>query len=305
MLRWLWIRIVQSVLVLLVVVTLVFGLSRLSGDPVNTLLRDDATPEDVANLKRVLGLDQPLPVQYVLYLSNAARGDFGNSLRTRRPVIELIQERLPASLQLAAFSMILALCFSLPLGILAAVKKGRALDSIAKIVAVLGQSMPSFWLALMLVILVSSRVQFLPAAGMDGWNSFILPGLTLGWFVTAGIMRLLRSAMLDVLDSDYIKMARMKGVSERSVVWKHALRNAMIPVVTFTGMYFALQVSMAVTVETVFAWPGMGRLAYEAIASRDFPVIQGVVLVLATVVTGTNLIVDVLYAYLDPRIKYA
>ena len=220
-------------------------------------------------------------------------------------MIELLQERLPNSLKLAAFAMGVSLAIAFPLGVMAAVRRGTGVDRAAQIVAVLGQSLPTFWVAIILVEFVAGRLQWLPAGGADGLASYVLPGFTLGWFVVAGMMRLLRSGMLEVLDSEYVKLARLKGVAERRVVWVHALKNALIPVVTFAGIYFAVLVTTAIVVETVFAWPGLGRLAYDGITSRDFPVIQAVVLVTAILVAAVNLCVDCVYALIDPRIRYA
>jgi peptide/nickel transport system permease protein len=280
-------------------------LARMTGDPLQMILPMSATPEDYANARAYLGLDRPYVEQYLSFVGRAVIGDFGTSLRARRPVGELIRERLPNSLKLAVFSLGVSLAMAFPLGVMAAVKKGTAVDRAAQIVAVLGQSLPTFWVAILLVELVAGRLQWLPAGGIAGFSSYILPGFTLGWFVVAGLMRLLRSGMLEVLDSDYVKLARVKGVSEPRVVWLHALRNALIPVVTFAGIYFAILVTTAIVVETVFAWPGLGRLAYEGISARDFPVIQAVVLTTAAIVGLVNLGVDCLYALIDPRIRYA
>jgi peptide/nickel transport system permease protein len=283
----------------------VFILARATGDPLHLILPMSATPEDYAEARRYLGLDRPYVEQYLSFVSRAVTGDFGTSLRARRPVSELIRERLPNSLSLAAFAMSVSLAIAFPLGVLAAVKKGTGLDRAAQVIAVLGQSLPTFWVAIVLVEFVAGRLQWLPAAGNDGFSSYILPGFTLGWFVVAGMMRLLRSAMLEVLDSEYVKLARVKGVVESKVIWVHALKNALIPVVTFAGIYFAILVTTAIVVETVFAWPGIGRLAYEGISSRDFPVIQAVVLTTAAIVAVVNLGVDCLYAIIDPRIRHA
>jgi peptide/nickel transport system permease protein len=269
------------------------------------ILPMSATEEDYANARKYLGLDRPYVEQYLSFVGRALIGDFGTSLRARRPVMELIQERLPNSLRLAAFAMTVSLAMAFPLGILAAVKKGSGLDRTMQVIAVLGQSLPTFWVAIVLVEFVAGRWQWLPAGGISGFTSYILPGFTLGWFVVAGLMRLLRSGMLEVLDSEYVKLARVKGVVERRVIWVHALKNALIPVVTFAGIYFAILVTTAIVVETVFAWPGLGRLAYEGITSRDFPVIQAVVLTTAAIVAVVNLTVDCLYAVIDPRIRYA
>ena len=283
----------------------VFVLARATGDPLHMILPMSATEEDYANARAYLGLDKPYVHQYFSFVGKAVTGDFGTSIRARKPVVELLKERLPNSLKLAGFAMVVSLGMAFPLGVLAAVKKDSAVDRMAQIVAVLGQSLPSFWVAIILVEFVAGRLQWLPAGGITGFSSYILPGFTLGWFVVAGMMRLLRSGMLEVLDSEYVKLARVKGVIEPRVVWMHALKNALIPVVTFAGIYFAILVTTAIVVETVFAWPGLGRLTYDGITSRDFPVIQAVVLTTAVIVAGVNLCVDCLYAFIDPRIRYA
>ena len=302
MLRFVLARLSQSAITLLLFSVVIFGLDRATGDPLTLVLPMVATEEDFANARRYLGLDRPLYAQYVTFVGRAATGDFGTSIRSRRPVVELLRERLPNSLALAAFSMAVSLLIAFPLGVLAAVRRGTALDSGAKVLATLGQSLPTFWVGIVLIEVVAGRLQWLPAGGSGSLAHYILPGFTLGWFVVAGLMRLLRSAMLEVLDAEYVTTARAKGASEVSVVWRHALRNALIPVVTFAGVYFAILVTSAIVVETVFAWPGMGRLAYEAITGRDFPVIQAVVLVTAAIVVTANFAVDLLYAVIDPRI---
>jgi len=305
LIRFVFSRVLQSLVALAILSVVVFILARATGDPLQLILPMSATPEDYADARRYLGLDRPYVEQYLSFVGRAITGDFGNSLRARRPVIELIQERLPNSLRLAAFAMGIALAIAFPLGVLAAVKKGTGLDRASQVIAVLGQSLPTFWVAIVLVEVVAGRLQWLPAGGNEGFASYILPGFTLGWFVVAGMMRLLRSGMLEVLDSEYVKLARVKGVVEHRVVWVHALKNALIPVVTFAGIYFSILVTTAIVVETVFAWPGLGRLAYEGISSRDFPVIQAVVLTTAAIVAVVNLGVDCLYAVIDPRIRHA
>jgi peptide/nickel transport system permease protein len=298
-------RLLQSVVTLAILSVVVFALARTTGDPLHLILPMSATPEDYANARQYLGLDRSYLEQYLSFVGRAVTGDFGVSIRARRPVSELIQERLPNSMRLAAFAMAVSLAMAFPLGVMAAVKKGTGLDRTAQVVSVLGQSLPTFWVAIVLVEFVAGRLQWLPAGGAGGLASYVLPGFTLGWFVVAGLMRLLRSGMLEVLDSEYVKLARVKGVAERRVVWLHALKNALIPVVTFAGIYFAILLTTAIVVETVFAWPGLGRLAYDGITSRDFPVIQAVVLTAAAIVAVVNLGVDCLYALLDPRIRYA
>lgn len=297
-------RLVESLITLALLSIVVFGLARATGDPLHLILPMGATEEDYANARQYLALDRPVHEQYLNFVANAVSGDFGTSLRIRRPVIDLIRERLPHSAKLAVFSMLISALLALPLGVMAAVRKDSWLDRAAQVIAVLGQSLPTFWVGIILIEVFASRLQWLPAGDIQRPSSYILPGFTLGWFVVAGMMRLLRSGMLEVLDLEYVKMARVKGISERRVVWIHALKNAAIPVVTFAGVYFAILVTTAIIVETVFAWPGIGRLAYEAIISRDFPVIQGVVLLTAVIVVSVNLLVDCLYAVIDPRIRY-
>lgn len=294
----------QSLVTLAILSVVVFLLARATGDPLQLILPMSATQEDYDNARAYLGLDRPLVEQYLTFIGRTLTGDFGTSLRARRPVNDLLRERIPNSLKLASFAMLITTLMAFPLGVMAAVRKGSGLDRAAQVIAVLGQSLPTFWVAILLVEFVAGRLQWLPAAGMDSLASYVLPGLTLGWFVVAGLMRLLRSGMLEVLDSEYVKLARVKGVSERRVIWQHALKNALIPVVTFAGIYFSILVTTAIVVETVFAWPGLGRLAYEAISARDFPVIQAVVLTTAAIVAAVNLAVDCVYAFIDPRIRY-
>ena len=305
MLRFVVVRILQSLVALAILSIVVFVLARATGDPLSMVLPMGATPEDYANARAYLGLDRPYVEQYLSFVGRAVIGDFGTSIRARRPVSELIQERLPNSVKLATFAMGVSIAMAFPLGVMAAVKKGTAVDTAAQVVSILGQSLPTFWLAIILVEFIAGRLQWLPAVGDDSFASYVLPGFTLGWFVVAGMMRLLRSGMLEVLDSEYVKLARVKGMIEPRVVWLHALKNALIPVVTFAGIYFSILVTTAIVVETVFAWPGLGRLAYEGITGRDFPVIQAVVLVTAAIVAVVNLSVDCLYALIDPRIRVA
>lgn len=296
-------RLVQSVFTLLALAIVVFTLSRLSGDPVELMLPVDATQQDRVMLRATLGLDRPYHEQFLRFMSGALTGDLGNSIRERRPALDLVLERFPNSLSLAAVSMAFALAMAFPLAVAAAVYKGSSIDAFARLIAVLGQSLPTFWIGLVLIIVFAGYLKWLPAGGMGDWTHYVLPGVTLGWFVVAGMMRLLRSSLLEVLDSEFVKLARIKGMPERTVIWKHALRNALIPVVTFGGVYLALLISTAVIVETVFAWPGLGRLAYDAIRFRDFPLTQAVVLFTAVIVVVSSFTVDLLYALIDPRIR--
>ncbi|MFQ5826466.1 MAG: ABC transporter permease [Dehalococcoidia bacterium] len=305
--RYILSRLAQAIVTLVIVSLVVFLLARVTGNPLDLMLSFEATEEDYARESQRLGLDKPLYVQYGVFLANALRGDLGRSVRVNRPVSELLRQRLPNTFKLGLGAVALVLVVSFPLGVQAAVRKGSLVDVIARGTAVFGQSLPSFWVGILLISFFAGTLGWLPAAGTGSLRHYILPTVTLALtgFMLSGVVRLLRSSMLDVLDSEYVKLARAKGLSERAVIWKHALKNALIPVVTFAGFYFALLIGgIAVVVETVFAWPGVGRLAYEAVMWRDYPVIQAVVLVLATILVLTNLVVDILYAYLDPRIRY-
>jgi len=304
MARYLIGRLLQTLLSMLVVVSIVFVLTRLSGNPIYLLLDVNASPQDQEILTRHLGLDQPLPVQYGRYVTNIALGDFGNSIITRRPVLEHIWERLPATVELGVVAMFLSVLIGVPLGMYSAVRRGGALDTGARVFAVLGQSMPTFWLGLMLILLFGVVLGVLPAGGRGGLLHLILPAFTLGYFTSAAILRLTRSAMLEVLGSDYIKFARLKGLPEQVVLWKHGLRNALLPVVTFAVLLFVQFLGGAVVTETVFAWPGLGRLILESITTRDYPIVQAGVLVLSALYLTGNLMVDLLYSYLNPRIRH-
>jgi peptide/nickel transport system permease protein len=301
--RYLIGRALQTVLSMLVVISIVFFLTRLSGNPVHLLLDVNATERDQAILMRHLGLDKPLPVQYGIYVKNIFLGDFGNSVLTRRPVSEHIWERLPATAELGFVAMFLSVLIGVPLGMYSAVRRGGALDSGARVFAVLGQSMPAFWLGLMLILIFAVVLGFLPAGGRGGIEHIVLPAFTLGYFTSAAILRLTRSAMLEVLGSDYIKFARLKGLHEQVVLWKHGLKNALLPVVTFAVLLFVQFLGGAVVTETVFAWPGIGRLAIQSIYSRDYPVVQAVVFLSALLFIVLNFLIDVIYGLLDPRIR--
>ncbi len=304
MIRYLAGRVGQTLLSMLVVISIVFVLTRLSGNPVNLLLDVNATQRDIDILTHHLGLDKPLPVQYSLYVMNVVRGDFGKSILTRRPVTEHIWERLPATVELGSVAMFLSVILGVPIGVYSAVRRGGLLDSSARVFAVLGQSLPPFWLGLMLILLFGVVLGVLPAGGRGGPQHILLPAFTLGYFTSAAIMRLTRSSMLEVLGTDYIKFARLKGLHEQLVLWKHGLKNALLPVVTFAVMLFVQFLGGAVVTETVFAWPGLGRLILESITTRDYPIVQAGVLVLSALYLVGNLLVDVLYSWLNPRIRY-
>ena len=300
-------RLLQCVITLMVISMLVFTLARLTGNPLDVMLPIDASSDLRDEMIRDLGLDQPVYIQYGRFVRSLMRADLGTSIRTRKPVVELIGQRLPNTLKLVCFSTAMALLIALPLGVIAATRKGGLWDVGARTVALFGQSVPTFWAGIVLISVFAVNLELLPAGRKESMASYVLPAVTLGLFgfMLAGVVRLLRGSMLDVLDSEYVKFARIKGLAESVVTWKHALKNALIPVVTFVGFYFGILMAGSVVVETVFAWPGIGRLAFEAVQWRDYPVIQGVVLLVSTIILAANLVVDILYAYIDPRIRYA
>jgi peptide/nickel transport system permease protein len=298
-------RLGQAALTLLLVSIAVFAIGRMTGNPADLLLSPEASATDRAAFIARLGLDRPLPQQYLSWLLDGLRGDFGTSMRTGAPAAEIVLERLPASLKLASAGVAFAILLSLPLGILAAVRKDRAWDRAALGIALLGQSIPTFWLAIGGVLVFGVWLRWLPTSGIGGWRHYVMPAIVMGWGMSAGIVRLLRSAMLEVLDSEFIRLARAKGVSEPTIVLRHALRNALIPVVTFIGFMYGIVIASAVVVEVVFAWPGLGTLAYEATLWRDFPVLQLCVLTYTAIIIVINLLVDLSYALIDPRIRTA
>jgi len=282
----------------------VFLSVHLTGDPAQYLLGADSTEADYEQLKKNLGLDRPLPVQYWGFLKRAVVGDFGRSPIVGRPASEVLFERLPATLQLAGAAMLLTVVVGVPLGILSAIKRGSVLDTIGKLFAILGIATPNFWIAIMLILLFGAILGWLPTYGRGGIQHFILPAFVLGWSAMAGMVRLGRSSMLDVLDSEYVKFARIKGLPEKMVILKHALKNALIPLLTFGGLTLAGLLNGSVAVEVVFAWPGIGRLMLEGISRRDFPIVQATVLASGFFYIVTALVVDILYAYVNPRIRY-
>lgn len=303
MARYIASRLLQGLVTLLVLSVVVFILARVAGDPLALLLPTGATEEDVTQMRQELGFDKPQHVQYWYFIKDAVKGDFGNSLKSRAPVVDLIRARLPVSFRLALASIIITVLVSFPLGVLAAVRKGSIIDTLARGLAVLGVSLPSFWVGILVIQIFAVSLKIMPTGELNWPLGYILPSLTLGWHVVAGMTRLLRSSMLEVLDSEYIKLARIKGVPEVTIIWKHALRNALIPVTTFGGMYLAILIAMAIAVEVVFTIPGIGRLAYESIMFRDYPVIQGVVLTMIGIVIVLNLAVDIIIAIADPRLR--
>jgi peptide/nickel transport system permease protein len=296
-------RLLQSLIVLLGVSFVVFFILHLTGDPALVLLPPDASPEDVRRFREAMGFNDPFFVQYGRFLGGALRGDFGQSIRHGESAFHLVAERMPATFELAGAALLLALVLSIPAGIISAVRRNTVLDYFSTVVALLGQSMPTFWLGIMLILLFSVQFHLLPSSGRGTLEHLILPAVTLGLFTTARITRLTRSGMLEVLGQDYIRTARAKGVSNPPVVWKHALKNAAIPIVTIVGIELGTLLGGSVITETIFAWPGVGRLSVQAIANRDYPVVQAAVFLLATTFVVVNLLVDIIYTYLDPRIR--
>jgi len=302
--RYLLIRFGQSLITLLGVSIIVFTLARLSGNPLDVLVPEESGPEVIEQISKLWGLDKPIHEQYVTFLTNAVRGDFGNSIKWQgQKAMDLVLQRFPATLQLASLAVVVAVGLSVPIGVLSAYKKGSWMDYTGKFIALLGQSSPSFWIGIMMIWVFAVQLRWLPTSGRGGFEHMILPGVALGWFPVAAFMRLIRSSMLTALDSEYVKLARLKGLPEWKVVWKHALKNAAIPPITFFGILVARLLTGSVAIETVFAWPGVGLLALEAVNARDYQVVQAVVMIVSTIFIMMNLLVDLAYAYIDPRVR--
>jgi peptide/nickel transport system permease protein len=304
MTRFIMIRLVQAFIALIGISILIFVMVRASGDPTMLFRTSMSTEEDIARIRTNLGLDKSMQEQYWIFLSGMFRGDLGESLVKERPVTEMIIERLPNSLKLAVSSFFISMIVAFFLGVLGATRRDTFLDNGVKFIAILGQALPGFWVAIMAILVFSQYWQIFPPYGTGTPAHYVLPVFTMAFFLLPGMMRLVRSGMLDVLDSEYIKMARIKGLPERVVIWKHALRNALIAPLTAAGMVFAMLITGAVVTESVFGWPGVGRLSIEALFSRDFPIVQGITLMVAASVLLINLLVDILYAYIDPQIRY-
>jgi peptide/nickel transport system permease protein len=297
-------RLGYSLLSLFLLSVTIFLFVRVTGDPAVLLVEPGASKADLDAIRQQFGLDQSLLVQYWSFMSSLVRGDFGQSFYYRMPVLELYLSRLPNSLLLASAAMAFSLLIGIPSGILAAVRVNQWWDSAGKIFALLGLSMPSFWVGLLMILFFSVYLGWLPSSGSGTPLHVIMPAFALGWYFAAAHMRLTRSSMLEVLGSEYVKLARLKGLPEALVIAKHAFKNALIPVLTLAGINLVIMVNVAVVVETVFAWPGIGRLLYEGIAFRDFPVVQATVLLGGAMIVLVNMLVDILYAVIDPRIRY-
>ncbi len=296
-------RIAYSILLLLATTIFVFVMSRQAGDPRHLFLSEQTTHEEWDAWGVELGLDKPIYQQYIIWLGNAIVGDFGESIRHRKPSLEVVADRIPATLELAAGAFLFSVITGIPLGVLSALRRGSLLDYIGRSFALVGQAAPVFWLGIVLVLIFSVNLNWLPVARRGGWEHYILPSVTLGWLFASSFLRLTRSAMLEVLDSEFIKFARAKGVNDRLVIWKHAFRNALLPSLTYAGLLLAGLITGAVITETIFSWPGLGSLAVTSVLQLDFPVLTAIVFVITLAYVGMALIVDLLYAIADPRIR--
>ncbi len=305
MLKYIFKRLFYSLFVLFGVATIVFFLTRLTGDPVAILLPPDAPQEQIDETTARLGLDKPILTQYGIFLRDLARLDLGESIRYRDGTVSLIMERMPATLQLAGSALFLALIIAIPLGIAAALKRGSALDKGLMALSVVGQAMPVFWIGILMIMLFSVRLRWLPTGGYGSFKQLILPSVALGIRFMALTARLLRSSLVEVMNADYIRTSRAKGLMERAVIIGHALRNSLLPVVTVIGLQLGALLGGSVVAETVFAWPGVGQLLVQAITYRDFPLVQAAIILLAAVFVIINLAVDILYVFIDPRISYS
>jgi peptide/nickel transport system permease protein len=302
--RYIGRRLFSSLFVLFGVSLIVFSMLRLSGDPVRLMLPLHASDEDARVLARALGLDQPLPVQFARFLAGAVRGDFGVSLRQGVPAMSVVLERLPATIELTISSLLFTVVVAVPAGIYSATHRHSIRNSLFMLGALLGQSMPVFWLGIVLILVLAVELRWFPTSGRGGLEHLVLPTITLGAYFTAKVARLVRSGMLDVLSQDYVRTAYAKGLSNRIVISRHAMRNAAMPLVTIIAIDAGTLLGGAVITETVFAWPGVGRLAIQAISDRDYPVVQAAVFIVALGFVLINLLVDLVYGYLDPRIRY-
>ena len=303
--RFIMIRLSYAVLVLFVVSIIVFILARASGNPIDTMLPFDATMSQQMAFEKLWGLDKSYPEQYFKFIGNAVQGDFGQSVKwSDSTAMGMVWQRFPNTLQLAGFAIVVSVLIAVPVGVLSAVKKDTPFDAIGKVFALLGQATPPFWLGIMLIWIFAVKLDWFPTGGQHGFRSLVLPAITLGWFQVAALMRILRSAMLEVQDTEYVTLARVKGIAEWKVIWKHCLRNAAIPPLTLFGILAAQIMTGAIVTESVFSWPGTGLLAVDAIRGRDYPVIQAVVVLFSVIYVMMNLAIDIIYAYLDPRIRY-
>lgn len=296
-------RTCYALVTLLILSLTIFTVIRLTGDPVTLLAEPGAQPEDLARIRSEWGLDKPWPVQYLAFVKNIASGDLGKSFNYEMPVSTLYFQRLPNSLELALAATLISFVIGIPAGLISAVKVNTAWDNAGKVVALFGLAVPGFWLGLVMILVFSVWLGWLPTSGQGGWRNLIMPSIALGWYFAASLLRLTRSSMLEVMRSEYIKLARLKGLPEYAVIAIHAFKNALIPVLTLAGVNLVVMINAAVIIEVIFAWPGIGRLLYEGIFQRDFPLVQGVVMEAGIMIVAINLMIDILYAYIDPRIR--
>ena len=296
-------RLLYSLVTLLILSMTIFVVVRLTGDPALLMAEPGARPEDLARVRVQWGLDRSWPVQYLSFLKNIVQGELGMSFNYRMPVSELYFERLPNSLQLALAATMVSILLGIPAGIVSAVRVDSWWDNVGKIVAIMGLAIPNFWLGLVFILVFAVWLGWLPTSGKGDWQHLLMPAVSLGWYFAASLLRLTRSSMLEVLRSEYVKLARLKGLPESVVVAMHAFKNALVPVFTLAGINLVIMVNAAVVIEVIFAWPGIGRLLYEGIFQRDFPLVQGVVVMIGIMFIVVNLMVDILYAYIDPRIR--
>jgi peptide/nickel transport system permease protein len=303
MARYIVNRLLQTVIVILGVSLISFGVTFATGDPTYLLVGPQATQEQIDTLRHQLGFDRPWPIQYLDYMARAVHGDFGVSLRSHDPAFELIMSRMPLTLELAGAALVLSLVVAVPVGIISATRRNTLYDTFSMLGALLGQSVPAFWLGLMLILIFGVYLRWFPISGAGDLQHLVLPAITLGAFTAARSARLIRSSVLDVLSNDYVRTARAKGLSQPTVIIRHVLKNAMLPVITVIGLDLGALLGGAVITETIFAWPGVGRLVVQAIESKDYPLIQTAVILLAVLFVLINLIVDLAYTYLDPRIR--
>jgi ABC-type dipeptide/oligopeptide/nickel transport system permease component len=296
-------RTLYAIATLFILSLTIFLVVRLTGDPVTLLAEPGAQAEDLAVIRKDWGLDQPLPVQYVAFVKNIFTGELGQSFNYEMPVSTLYFQRLPNSLELALAATLISFLIGIPTGIVSAVRVNSVWDHVGKTIALLGLSVPGFWLGLVMILIFSVWLGWLPTSGQGDWRNLVMPAIALGWYFAASLLRLTRSSMLEVLRSEYIKLARLKGLPAFAVIAIHAFKNALIPVLTLAGINLVIMLNAAVIIEVIFAWPGIGRLLYEGIFQRDFPLVQGIVMEAGVMIVVINLLIDILYAYIDPRIR--
>ncbi len=296
-------RTCYSIITLFILSLTIFTVVRLTGDPVTLMAEPGVRPEDLARIRTQWGLDLPWPVQYLSFVKNVFTGELGKSFNYRMPVSALYFQRLPNSLELALAATLVSLLIGIPAGLVSAVRVNSWWDNLGKVVALLGLAVPNFWMGLVLILVFAVWLGWLPTSGQGDWRHLIMPAVALGWYFAAALLRLTRSSMLEVLRSEYIKLARLKGLPEYAVIAMHGFKNALVPVFTLAGINLVVMINAAVIIEVIFAWPGIGRLLFEGIFQRDFPLVQGVVVLAGVMIVVVNLIVDILYAYIDPRIR--